>query len=453
MMKPALAHLIILTIYSFRKHFKSVLIAGAFISYFLWLSGKLATLSSYPFQLAFPFLAFGVTVCSGNYGDSTKHEKPWMKDHVERLGGTGPKIAAYLRVSSGKQVKGFSLEAQYHEICRMKARFKPSIIYWFVDPGKSGSRDFDKRKMNDILRLRERDEIHEFWVWNIERMGRECRRLLYYFLDFCDEGAKIVTPKNEYSLKDLPSLITYIFDAHSAQKSNDERTAAVKAGKAASFQRKHWNKPTPLGYVKRGEWLERDTSFDPLIKELHSYFSSTKSIALTRKHINRKFSLLFQRPPHLGEVVIDPVLAFIDEKTFQNNLGILSSLLDRYKPKRIGPLEQLASSRPLAFLKILELFELHHRGCGGLVRKNGTTNDEGEWQQLLHCKKCSAEWRLPPISRRSDSRFAKASDENFLGNLVIDNRQKARKTKIAKNTRKSKAIVHINCTQNLLEFI
>lgn len=202
---------------------------------------------------------------------------------------------------------------------------------------------------------------------------------------------------------------------------------------------RRWNKPVPLGYLKR-VWLEKNTSFEPLIKEVHRLFSSTRSIECVRKHINRRFAQLLAqplkrsaikrilsdpvyvgRPAHLGEIVTDPSLAFIDEAAFQNSLKILARIHDRCKPNRIGPLEQLAISQPLAFLEMLEIFELHHKGCGGTVTKNGTTNDEGPWQQLLICHGCLAEWRLPPIRKRNESQYQSTSKENSMGKLVFDN--------------------------------
>ncbi|MEM3463595.1 MAG: recombinase family protein [Candidatus Bathyarchaeia archaeon] len=57
----------------------------------------------------------------------------------------GLRVAAYLRVSTGKQAKdGMSLEVQKELIENMKNQLKSLSNYWFVDLGKSG-RDFDGR--------------------------------------------------------------------------------------------------------------------------------------------------------------------------------------------------------------------------------------------------------------------------------------------------------------------
>jgi DNA invertase Pin-like site-specific DNA recombinase len=116
----------------------------------------------------------------GNKGDNGQN-KSHLLDRIEDLGGAGPKVAAYLRVSTSRQAKaGYSLDSQYEQLVKMKSERKPSRIHWLVDAGKSGI-DFDKRKINQVLKLREKNEIQELWVTYIDRIGRECRKLIYFF--------------------------------------------------------------------------------------------------------------------------------------------------------------------------------------------------------------------------------------------------------------------------------
>ena len=87
-----------------------------------------------------------------NKEDSGGHNNhSQLKDWVEDLGGNGPRVVAYLRVSTGRQAKeGFSLEAQQEQLDKLKSERKPSKIYWFTEAGKAGV-DFDKRKINKII--------------------------------------------------------------------------------------------------------------------------------------------------------------------------------------------------------------------------------------------------------------------------------------------------------------
>jgi hypothetical protein len=146
------------------------------------------------------------------FGDPSK-----LADSVEVRGGNGPSVVAYSRVSTPKQVKRFSLKAQHEALSKMRMSFRPSRIYWFSDPGKS-SEDFDKRKINAILKLKEDGKVQELWIMNIDRLGRDCRKLIYFFLQFCDEGGVLRTPDGEYSLADLAKLLLFILKAHAAQE-------------------------------------------------------------------------------------------------------------------------------------------------------------------------------------------------------------------------------------------
>lgn len=252
-------------------------------------------------------------------------------------------------VSTPRQAReGFSLEAQREQLNRLKNELKPSGICWIVDAGKSGV-DFDKRKINSILKLKDRGEIDELWVTNIDRIGRECRKMLYFFLEFCDDGAIIRTPEREYILKDLSSFLIYIIEAHTSEQANRSRAKAAKAGKAQSFKQKHWNKATPLGYQKKGKWLAKTPEFAPIVKEIYSRFLRTKSLQRVRKYINAKHrrflskplsryqvrrilsdSVYFGKPKHLGEVVTDTSLAYIDEDAFLASLKILEDIREKY---------------------------------------------------------------------------------------------------------------------------
>lgn len=442
-MSLALAEPIILTLFVLRKAVKSPYFTFLIVilsSYSLSRALSIGAISSH-----FPLSSFMclTAVLSSHFVESDKNgfgECSQLIDSVEELGGDGPKVAAYLRVSKKTQVKGFSLEAQRDALNKLKSKLKPSKIFWFIDAGKSSKspEDFDKLKISPISKLRETKEIQELWVFNVDRIGRVCRKLLYFFLEFCDDGGTIRTPDKAYNMEDLASIITYVLEAHTAEKANKNRCAAAVAGKARAFRQKRWNKPVPLGY-RKDVWLQKRSNFEPLIKDIYQLFLTERNLESVRKRLKNFTELLTKpltrsqirrilsdpvymgKPEHLGEVVIDTDLAFISEETFQKSLEILKKIQEKYKPQRMGPLEKLATSRPITFLQVLEVFELHHRVCGGVVWKNGTTDDEGPWQQLLRCKKCKTFWRLPPIKTDKSKNQSGTFDRDSMGGLNYDN--------------------------------
>jgi DNA invertase Pin-like site-specific DNA recombinase len=437
-----LAEHIILTLNVLRKAIKSphfTFLLAILSSYFL--SNALSTETN-PSHLPLPSLIFFTVVLSSHSvgtDESGLDGRSQLIDSIEELGGDGPRVAAYLRISK-KKFTSFSLAAQRDAMNKLKNDLKPSKIYWFIDDGKSSKspEDFDKLKISSISKLRETKEIQELWVFNVDRIGRVCRKLLYFFLEFCDDGGTIRTPDKAYNMEDLASIITFVLEAHAAEKANKNRRAAAIAGKARAFKQKRWNKPVPLGYQKEG-WLQKQTEFAPLIREVHQLLLTWENLESVRKRLGNFTTLLTKpltrsqirrilsdpvyigKPEHLGEVVIDPDLAFIDEGTSQKSLEVLAKIQERCKPRRMGPLEKLAASRPITFLQVLETFELHHRGCGGVVWKNGTTHDEGPWQQLFRCKKCETFWRLPPINPNQGKHQAGIFNNDSMGGLNFDN--------------------------------
>ncbi len=457
---PALAELRILFENALQRaymlsHF--VFIAAILLSYMsLGLGTTLSHLPLPSFAVLAPFLCNHLAESDKN--NLSEHSK-WI-DYVEDLGGDGPKVAAYLRISKKKK-ESFSLEAQRDAINKMKNERKPSKVYWFIDDGKSSKspEDFDKLKINSIWKLRERKEIQELWVFKVNRMGRVCRKLLYFYLDFCDDGGIIRDSEKSYDLKELASIITFVLEAHAAQKANEDRAAAAMAGKARAFKQKRWNKPTPKGY-KKIVWLQKQPDFDQLINDIYNLFLKEGNLESARKGIGNFAQLLpkpltvpqirrilsdpvyIGKPEHLGEVVSDPDLAFVDEETFRKSLEILTKIQERCKTKRLGPLENCATSTPITFLQILEKFELHHRGCGGVVWKNGTTNDEGPWQQLFQCKERKKFWRLPPIKVDQNKRKTGAFDKDSMGGLNFD-------TVLPKTLKNRKTEKDGNCSSDL----
>jgi len=237
-----------------------------------------------------------------NFADSK------LKDFVEYLGGTGSSVAAYIRVSTGKAAKeGFSMEVQYELINKvLKKKRKPSRIYWFFDPGKSGSHHFEKRKMNDILDLRKKGVISELWSYSIERMGREKRKLLDCYYEFVDSGGKIVTPEREYSKEDFSSEFQFYFEATMAQRTTELRTAAMIASVRKSFRAKHWNKSktAPRGFIARARvikegWLKKVPEFDPIIKAASRLYARHRSIRKVYRILNNRFKKLLAQEPYV----------------------------------------------------------------------------------------------------------------------------------------------------------
>lgn len=408
----------------FRKTYLSYLfVAGVSLSSYL-LPGSSAgeTLSSYfgiPRNFLFHHLLsffFSLMLCCVFYkepddedGDASSIQADWIED----LGGDGPRVAIYLRVSTCRQAKqGQGLEVQRDQMENLKIRFKPRVVYGFSD-AKSGM-DFDKRKINRILELKERRLIDELWVTNIDRIGRECRKLLLFFLNLCDDGVVIRTPERKYSPQDLASLLTYAMEAHMAEKVNKERAKRALASKALNFENKHWKKPVPLGYAKDGRWLKKVPEWTPIIKDTYDFFLSKQVLEQVRKQINVKYRnalsqplaryhirkilsdpIYVGKPEYLGKVVHDASLSYLDEKTFAKSLEILKKIHEIHKAKKVDPIKQLVKKYGVSALEFIDQLEYRHKGCGGKIVKNGTKKVGGVIRRIFRCKKSGEQWIVP----------------------------------------------------------
>jgi len=390
------------------------------LSYFFRSSATGGTISSYYRFLLESLLSVMISCCVFQVGPTKEHarnddESSQICDHVEDLGGNGAKVAAYLRVSTGRQAKeGYSLSVQKEQLDRLKEELKPSRIHWFVDAGKSAV-DFDRRKTTSIMQLAKEEKIQELWVIQINRMGRLCVELVAFFFDLCKKGVLIRTPEKVYSLKDLSSVLSFVIEAHAAEEENKRRAKSAVASKVRRFRSKIWNKVAiPLGYEKKGGWLERKLTLEPLIEEAYDFFLRVQNLESMTKYLDTKYRPLLRRPlsryqvrsilsdpiyvgkpRHLGEVVQDPCLAYVDEQKSGEVQEILKRIHNRHRPKRADPLMDLVAHCGISVLEFFDIFEHRHRGCGGLMVRNGTRVAKGLIRQIFLCKSCKHQWVVP----------------------------------------------------------
>ena len=406
MIGPALAAYIITSLNIFRKtYLSSYLIGGVVIvSYFCFLTTVGLAYSSYFLMPLFSLSSFGTSILKPD---------SMQESTTEATSGTGPRVATYSRVSSSKQVKGQSLEVQEECFEKMKQIHKPRKVYKFSDPGKSGL-DFDKRKIIDIMKLAEDRLIDELWITWINRLGRNCRKLLLFCLNLCEEGVTIRTPEKQYDLRDLSSLLMLAIEANEAEKENKRRAKTARDSKARLFRLKKWNKPIPLGFTREGNWLKKKVRWRPLIKDTYVKLTKGASLKAVRKFINAKYKDLLPNPltcsqvrrllsdpvysgraQHLGVIVEDSALSFVSLETFETVQKILCRISSKHKPKGEDTIRKLVGLYGIAALDFLEQIDFVHKSCGGVIRKNGVRVYGGVCRRLFDCKKCKRQWIVP----------------------------------------------------------
>ena len=195
MMKPALAGNIIHNLKRLRKIYAlsyflgilSIFFLRTYVSsYFFMNTFVVNTNSSHKslhYSIGFGLLFLGlISSDDGHIEPEPSKIGVIGADRIEERGGIGKRIAYYIRVSTKKQVKyGDSIGHQKDTINKMIQSLNPSKVYGYIDPGKSG-REFNNRKITIILKLAQSKLIDEFWVTQIDRVGRTLLDLLYFLL-------------------------------------------------------------------------------------------------------------------------------------------------------------------------------------------------------------------------------------------------------------------------------
>ena len=104
------------------------------------------------------------------------------------------KGVAYLRVSTGMQVEGYSLDAQKASIERYAKAFDIEIIDTYKDEGKSGKsiagRDSFIRMLNDIETGT--IEVDYVLVFKLSRFGRNSADVMTYLQRLQDHGVNLI---------------------------------------------------------------------------------------------------------------------------------------------------------------------------------------------------------------------------------------------------------------------
>ena len=394
---------------------------GILASYFFSLLVLGGALTSYlsPAGYAWLFLAAASVIqttlsFTGEGPQSSGKRQPVSDDcWVEDLGGgKGLRVAAYIRVSTDKQAqRGHSLDVQEKELRELARKIGASRIYWFRDAGKSGV-DFDRRKLNLMLDLAERREIEKVLIVDVDRLGRNSRKLLNFLCDLRDCGVTIQTPEGELDIDQLEGLLLSVTKAWRSQYDNEKRAKQANASKAENFLKGHWNKPIPKGYRKRSDgWIERDLSWESVIRDIFELFLRFRSYGKVAETINAKYGKSLTRqqvaqllrdpvyigkPAHLGKVVEDPSLAFVNEETFKKAQEIADLIHRKHSRKGRTTIQDLLREYGAGVLEFVPNIAVLCPSCQGIMVRNGTVSlGAGHTAQIYFCRKCHKELKIP----------------------------------------------------------
>jgi len=444
MMRTALADRIILVFYSLRNldvlsYFFGLVVCWCVFIILKWGFGFGGSFVSY-----FTLPHFVLSNIGGR--DFSK-----VADYYKEFGGNGARIAYYLRVSTVKQARdGRSIDAQRDAMEDLVAREKPSIVYGYSDPGKSGT-EFDNRKIMDVEALVKSGLIDEFWVSYIDRIGRDLLKLISFLCVLGDHDVVIRTPEKVYSSDRLPDLVMFILESYMSEKSNIERKERANNSKRKNFMDKKWNKTAvPLGYCKTTSgWLSVKEEWIPIINDVFKYFLKGESYAGISRRINKKYRDILEKtfssyrvksilqdpvyvgkPKHYGSMVDDSTLQMVSIDIYQQSQKRLEVLNRRHQmSKNKNPLKELVERYDITSLDFLNKICLQHKDCGGKLVKNGSRVFDGVIRQTFLCKNCGEQFWVPNQTEIEDIQAHHKKKERTINPLRKINKKETKKKK------------------------
>jgi len=341
-------------------------------------------------------------------------------EHFDGPNGVGS--VAYRRVSTVRQAEdGASLEAQEKEHRSTAIRIRTPRVFWITDAGKS-VKEFTSDKLNTILRLAAKGEIDRLIIRDIERVGRKALRMLGFYLELCGGyGVLIETTNQEYDLRKLTDLILTTVKTFAAEDENVKRSFSSLSSRVHCFRNRQWHLPIPVGYQKKGEWLEKLLGWTELIVDIFDYFLKIHDYGATNKFINRKYKDFLKEPPNrpltrqqitcilqnpvyagrptfsgqaiernFGHVVIeDPNLSYIDFESFKRASDIIAEKHKSYRRNK-KDLVKLVENCGIEVLEFIPEVAVLCPNCGEIMKCNG-----GGSNDIYTCPKCGANKQCP----------------------------------------------------------
>lgn len=341
------------------------------------------------------------------------------EDYHLALGGDGPRLVLYIRVSSSKQAKGLSPEVQEQELLKLAKSLNPSHIYVFFDYAKTGT-ESTRRKTGVIIRLQKAGMVDELVVRHVDRAGREVWDLSDLCMPFIKKGGKVRTLKRvyEHNADDYAALSSEFV---TAEKQSIHNTETMRSSKEASFLGGNWNhRYVPPGYRKKAgtKWIEKDPVWQDIMEIILKTFLDTHSFADVIMKVAREFKIIIKRdrlcnllnnpviygrPRMMGAVKVDESLRYFTDEIEPKLTAILAEIELRHEKKADGIFAKMMAEDYTTLGPLLRKAHEHSLECGCHFVLNGTLADDDGLHINIICARKLHELTFPLTGRREES--------------------------------------------------
>lgn len=347
------------------------------------------------------------------------------KDYHLALGGDGPRLVLYIRVSSSKQAKGDSPEAQEEDLLALAMPLKPSHVYVLFDYAKTGM-EATRRKTGLIQKMQKAGLVDELLVRHVDRAGRESFDLDELCMPFIKRGGKIRTLKRVYE-HNADDYVALANEFVCAEKQSIHDSETMRSSKEKNFKEGNWNHSSyPLGYREKivtsesgqkRKWIEKDPAWEGLMPRMLDTLLLTGSFSDVTKVIPSDFPnrpkrdrvvhgfknpIIFGRPRMMEATRVDELLRYFPDDVEPKLNAIFVEIKSRYEEKADEVFSKILAEDFTALAPLLQRVHEHAIECGCHFVLNGTFTDEQGPHLSIICVRREHELTFPLPRRKGD---------------------------------------------------
>lgn len=198
------------------------------------------------------------------------------------------KIAAYIRVSTEEQTKGFSLDVQREKLIQY-CKFKDwENIKWYADEGFTGG-NMKRPALKRMLNAIKRNEISTVVTYKADRLSRRLRDMLIIIEDILEtrDVAFISATEDFDSSSPTGKAFLQLLGTMSELEINNIKTRTLSGRKKkASIGGFACGEP-PYGYISVNKGLVIDEARAEIVRKMYNMRKSGISINMITKELNR----------------------------------------------------------------------------------------------------------------------------------------------------------------------
>lgn len=318
----------------------------------------------------------------------------------------------YVRVSKEEQKKeGYSLQSQVR-LCRERMeRDGVKEVHPPIEDAESG-RNFERRGIEDLIKLAEDSCIDYVYVHSLDRLGRNVAETPYFMYRLKELGVTVRTPEREYKLEKPMDFVIAVIDSLPPDEESRKIGERTRRGKVQKFMEGKWVGPIPFGYKKIEERLEKIPELERVILEIFEAYKRLKDVKKVTNEINEryagvvgKFSVhhirrtlsnrIYIGHPSFGkEEITNPALAMLPQELFDEVQRLLEEKAKKSRVKKARKPHSILDDWARKFgidyvARVLDVLKAHCPRCKDVHMVGaGSKNINGVMVPRFKCPSC-----------------------------------------------------------------